>query len=79
MHDSHQKISHQKILNGIRVVELSRVLAGPYCGQLLADFGATVIKVEGPEGDENRRWPPISPRASSANFGSVKPRNARWC
>jgi crotonobetainyl-CoA:carnitine CoA-transferase CaiB-like acyl-CoA transferase len=62
---------YQKILNGIRVVDLSRVLAGPYCGQLLADFGATVIKVEGPEGDENRRWPPISPEGVSANFGSV--------
>ena len=62
---------HQKILNGIRVVDLSRVLAGPWCGQLLADFGATVIKVEGPEGDENRRWPPLSPEGVSANFGSV--------
>ena len=63
--------SSQKILDGIRVVDLSRVLAGPFCGQLLADFGATVIKVESPEGDENRRWPPLSPDGVSANFGSV--------
>jgi crotonobetainyl-CoA:carnitine CoA-transferase CaiB-like acyl-CoA transferase len=60
-----------KVLDGIRVIDLSRVLAGPFCGQLLADFGATVIKVEGPEGDENRRWPPLSDKGESGNFGSV--------
>jgi crotonobetainyl-CoA:carnitine CoA-transferase CaiB-like acyl-CoA transferase len=69
--DSSQPDSSQKILAGIKVVDLSRVLAGPYCGQLLADFGATVIKVESPEGDENRRWPPLSSEGVSANFGSV--------
>lgn len=61
----------RKVLEGVRVVDLSRVLAGPYCGQMLADFGATVIKVEAPEGDENRRWPPLSPEGGSANFSSV--------
>lgn len=71
MPDSSQPDSSEKILTGIKVVDLSRVLAGPYCGQLLADFGATVIKVESPEGDENRRWPPLSSEGVSANFGSV--------
>lgn len=60
-----------KVLDGIRVIDLSRVLAGPHCAQLLADFGADVIKVEGPGGDENRGWPPHGPDGQSANFASV--------
>ncbi|MBY0352526.1 CaiB/BaiF CoA-transferase family protein [Tabrizicola sp.] len=45
-------------LDGIRVVELARILAGPWAGQTLADLGADVIKVEAPEGDDTRRWGP---------------------
>jgi crotonobetainyl-CoA:carnitine CoA-transferase CaiB-like acyl-CoA transferase len=48
-----------KPLAGIRVVELARILAGPWCGQLLADLGAEVIKVERPgAGDDTRHWGP---------------------
>ena len=45
-------------LAGVRVLELARILAGPWAGQLLADLGADVIKVESPAGDETRRWGP---------------------
>ena len=45
-------------LHGLRVLELARVLAGPWAGQLLADLGADVIKVEAPGGDQTRQWGP---------------------
>jgi crotonobetainyl-CoA:carnitine CoA-transferase CaiB-like acyl-CoA transferase len=45
-------------LKGVKVIELARILAGPWAGQTLADLGAVVIKVEAPEGDDTRRWGP---------------------
>lgn len=45
-------------LEGLRVLELARILAGPWAGQVLADLGAEVIKVESPDGDDTRRWGP---------------------
>lgn len=45
-------------LAGLKVVELARILAGPWIGQTLADLGARVVKVEAPEGDDTRRWGP---------------------
>ncbi|MGB5558873.1 MAG: CaiB/BaiF CoA-transferase family protein [Paracoccaceae bacterium] len=45
-------------LSGLKVVELARILAGPWAGQMLADLGADVIKVESPEGDDTRQWGP---------------------
>lgn len=45
-------------LEGLKVLELARILAGPWAGQVLADLGADVIKVESPEGDDTRGWGP---------------------
>jgi len=45
-------------LKGLKVVELARILAGPWAGQVLADLGAEVIKVESPAGDDTRTWGP---------------------
>jgi crotonobetainyl-CoA:carnitine CoA-transferase CaiB-like acyl-CoA transferase len=62
-------------LTGIRVVEFCQIAAGPYCGMLLADMGADVIKVESPDGDGLRQWPPLS-NGDSENFASLN-RNKR--
>ena len=61
------------MLTGTRVLDLSRVLAGPLCTMLLGDMGASVIKVERPDGgDETRGWgPPFDARGESAYFLSV--------
>lgn len=45
-------------LAGVKIVELARILAGPWAGQVLADLGAEVVKVEGPAGDDTRTWGP---------------------
>jgi crotonobetainyl-CoA:carnitine CoA-transferase CaiB-like acyl-CoA transferase len=58
-------------LEGIRVVDLSRILAGPVCGQLLGDHGAYVVKVEGPGGDDTRRWGQPLPGGTSSYYDSI--------
>ena len=64
-------------LAGLVVADFSRVLAGPYCTMLLADLGADVIKVEGPGGDDTRRWmPPVTSDGTSTYFLAIN-RNKR--
>ncbi len=54
-------------LAGLKVIELARILAGPWIGQTLADLGAEVIKIESPEGDDTRRWGPPFVRDADGN------------
>ena len=66
-------------LAGVRVADLSRVLAGPYCTMVLADLGADVVKVERPEGgDETRSWGPPFAGGEAAYYLSVN-RGKRSC
>jgi len=62
-------VSAKNVLDGVRVVELSEALAGPYCAMLLGDFGADVIKIERPGvGDQSRGWGPPFVSGESAYF-----------
>lgn len=62
-------------LAGVKVVEFCAVAAGPFCSMLLADMGADVVKVEAPDGDSLRQWPPLT-EGYSENFASLN-RNKR--
>src|SRR6185437_4754825 len=69
-------MKNQLALEGVRVIEICNVAAGPFCGMLLADMGADVVKIEHPEGgDSLRSWPPITD-GFSENFAALN-RNKR--
>jgi crotonobetainyl-CoA:carnitine CoA-transferase CaiB-like acyl-CoA transferase len=59
------------LLEGMRVVEFSRLIAAPYCGLTLSDLGADVIKVESPAGDDARAFPPFLSSGESAYFHAL--------
>lgn len=56
-------------LTGIKVVEFTNIASGPFCGMLLSDMGAEVVKIEKPGGDDMRQWPPVND-GYSENFAS---------
>ena len=57
-------------LVGLRVIDLTRVLGGPYCTQILGDHGAEIIKLEPPAGDETRQWAPVTKEGSAYYNGA---------
>jgi crotonobetainyl-CoA:carnitine CoA-transferase CaiB-like acyl-CoA transferase len=63
-------------LKGLRIIDLTRVLGGPYCSQVLGDHGAEIIKIEPPQGDEVRDWGPPFHEGDAAYFIGVN-RNKR--
>jgi crotonobetainyl-CoA:carnitine CoA-transferase CaiB-like acyl-CoA transferase len=72
-------VSHDNVpgaLAGLRVIDLTRVLGGPYCTQILGDHGADVIKIESPQGDETREWGPPFEEGTAAYYLGVN-RNKR--
>jgi crotonobetainyl-CoA:carnitine CoA-transferase CaiB-like acyl-CoA transferase len=73
LHDIDQEVRRLAgALDGFRVLDLSRILSGPYCTMMLADFGAEVIKVERPgSGDDTRHWGPPFVSGESAYYLSV--------
>jgi crotonobetainyl-CoA:carnitine CoA-transferase CaiB-like acyl-CoA transferase len=58
-------------LDGVKVIDLTRVLGGPYCTQILGDHGADVVKIEPPQGDETRGWGPPFADGMSSYFAGV--------
>src|SRR5918911_3745586 len=78
--DPKSRIQNPKLdspLEGIRVLDLSRVLAGPYCTMMLGDLGADVVKIELPgSGDDTRRWGPPFVEGESTYYLAVN-RNKR--
>jgi crotonobetainyl-CoA:carnitine CoA-transferase CaiB-like acyl-CoA transferase len=74
------RVDESASLAGLQVLDLSRVLAGPYCTQMLGDHGAEVVKVESPAGDDTRLWgPPYYPDGRSAYYTGINRNKANLC
>lgn len=65
------------VLSSLKVLDLSRVLAGPYSAQMMADHGASVLKVESPAGDETRQWGTLSDDGTTSSYYYGLNRNKR--
>lgn len=66
-------------LQGLKVIDLSRVLGGPFCAQILGDHGADVVKIEGPAGDETRSWGPPFKDGMASYFAGINRNKETVC
>lgn len=66
-------------LEGLKVIDLSRVLGGPFCAQILGDHGAQVTKLEGPSGDETRTWGPPFKDGMASYFAGINRNKQAIC
>lgn len=73
---SGETVMTKKALEGLKVLDFTRVLSGPYATMMLGDLGAAVVKVEPPGGDESRSWPPMLKNGESGYFTALN-RNKR--
>lgn len=67
----------KKVLEGVRILDFGRVVASAYCGTLLADMGADVIKIERPGGEFDRGLGPLTPDGRAIVYELITPRNKR--
>jgi crotonobetainyl-CoA:carnitine CoA-transferase CaiB-like acyl-CoA transferase len=67
------------VLSGIRVIDFTRVVAGPYCTMMLGDLGAEVLKIESPQGDDTRKWGPPFVEDESAYFLAINRNKKSVC
>ncbi len=67
------------VLSGIRVIDFTRVVAGPYCTMMLGDLGAEVLKIESPQGDDTRKWGPPFVGDESAYFLAINRNKKSVC
>ena len=69
----------EKALKGLKVIDLTSALSGPFCTMFFADFGAEVIKIEPVSGDQCRFWGPIDEKSGESGFYAYINRNKKGC